>query len=276
MFGKNFTYEQTHHFGKCLLTFGRTSDGKVGSRDFTVMANSVRGHMKPGGDFWYRYYVVAGPFDQVLKNARKYGSKADYGVINFKEDQADTHPLYREEFPDGSVALSRHGTAGEQPVCWVYDAPVVGSMPLFHIQELPTGKHLVTTDPYQLSRQVKYNNPVPNSNKYYDDLQNRYKNYMYESQDGKRLSWELLGYVMPANKEGNDRTGYIDLASIINNPGTRGMLALGPVKIEYSDLRVHRGAGDSGAFAAKVTVNAKNTGTRRYFQPSSLRKKVRH
>jgi len=263
-YGRDFPYEKIQKGDPrpSLMTSGRagrTPDGKPNSRDFTIMANSVRGVQKPGTDYWVRYYLITGPLAKVVENARKYAARADYGVLNFSEERAGARPLYREEIPGGSVLLTRRRRRGQAPVCRVYDQPVLGSMPLFAIRELPEGKGVVTTDLYELSRRVKYENPVPRDHKLFSRLEKAYTTSVYESQDGKDLKWQLLGFVMPADKAKGERAGYVELASIVDGPGTRGMLALGPGGFDYSNLTVSQPHVEANRLTVKVTAEVTNT-----------------
>ena len=191
------------------------------------MANSVRGRLKPGEDYWVRYYLIVNTMENVLEKAKEYKEKADYGVLKFSEDTATLQPLYRKKLPDGIITLTRKGAKGAKPVCRVYSEPVLNSKPLFLIRELPTGLSAVTTDPYELCHKEEWKNPVPKGHKYHDALQDVKKCRPYWSQEKKDLKWKLLGYVMPSDKAQEVPEGYVKLATIVDGPGTRGMLALG-------------------------------------------------
>lgn len=283
IYGRDFPYEkiQTDDPRPALMTFGRagrTADGSPNSRAATIMANSVRGEMPPGEEYWVRYYLATGPFDQVLKNARKYGGKGDYGILGFTEERASTHSLYRRAFPGGSVVLSRTGKSSEKPVCRVYNEPVRGSLPLFTIRELPEGRGIVTTDIYALSRREKYISPVPADHEMAPRLAKAYKSYVYESANLKPLKWELLGFVMPEHfackQVGRERLpsssgretlpadgdGYVTLASIIDGPGLRGMLALGPGTVDYGKMTIGKPQVDGNSLTVDVTVKLTNHG----------------
>lgn len=166
-----------------------------------------------------------------MMNARKYAPRADYGVLNFSEEQAGTQPLYREEIPGGSVVLTRRKQKGQEPVCAVYNQPVLGSMPLFVIWELPEGEAAVTTDLYECSKRVKYENPLPKDHRLFSRLENTSKTSIYESRHGKDLQWKLLGFVMPEDKARGDKIGYVNLASIVDSPGASDIRIKGELAV---------------------------------------------
>ncbi len=186
------------------------------------MANSVRGRLKPGEDYWVRYYLIVGALGRVVDNARKYAKKADYGVLGFTEERATLQPLYLEKMGEGAVTLTRRGAAGAGPACRVYNEPALNSMPLFSVRELPSGRGIVTTDPYGLSRKEKYANPLPKDHGLHGKLANVCGRYPYQSREGKGLKWDLLGYVMPADKAKGNPEGYVEIESLAAGPGSGG------------------------------------------------------
>ena len=97
---------------------------------------------------------------------------------------------------------------------------------MFVIRELPEGRSIVTTDPYGLSRRRSFKNPLPKDHVLYDKLENTVKYYTHESQVGKRLQWELLGFVMPSNRAKGGPERYVKLSTIVDSLDARGMLAL--------------------------------------------------
>ncbi len=201
-------------------------DGLPGKRAYTVMASNVAGKLPPGQSFWVRYYLMVGTMENVVKNARDYRKKIDYNALNITEQQATLHPLYQRTLSDGSVSLSRDASKGNESVCCVYNEPVLNSNPLFVIRELPRGRSIVTTDPYGLSHKKPFKNPLPKDHELYDKLESTVKYYTHESQAGKRLKWQLLGFVMPSDKAKGEPERYVKLSTIVDSPGTRGMLAL--------------------------------------------------
>lgn len=198
-------------------------DGQPGKRAYTVMASNVGGKMNPGESFWVRYYLVVGTMEHVVKKARELAKKVGYNALNIAEEQATLHPLYLKTLKDETKSLIRNAKA----VCRIYNEPVLNSKPLFVIRELPAGRSLVTTNPYELSRRKAYKNPLPENHKLHGRLENTFKYYTHESEAGKILKWELLGFVMPADKATRNVESYVKLEGIIDGPGTSGMLALG-------------------------------------------------
>ena len=268
VFGRDYAYEKAQKRDPRPSLFslgraGRTRDGKPNSRDFTVMANSVRGMQRPGEDYWVRYYLMVGALEDVVRNAREYERKADYGVLNLLEEQASVQPLYREVLGDGTITLTRNGPKGAEPVCRVYNEPVRHSKPLFSIRELPAGRSIVTTDPYDLSRKEAYRNPLPRDHELHGKLEGVSKCYTYQSQDGKDLKWELLGFVMPSDKAKGDPEGYVKLAAIVDGPGTRGTLALGHARFGYDNLKVDKLQDDGMGVRVRIAARVRNVGGRR-------------
>ena len=139
------------------------------------------------------------------------------------------------------MTLSRTPSAGAEAVCQVYNEPVRHAKPLFVVRERPTGRSIVTTNPYELSRREPYPNPLPKEHKLHEKLQGAEKRYTYESESGKKLAWELLGFVMPKTKASRALKDYMELETLVTSPGTRGMLALG------SDRRDDRPAAEGRA-----------------------------
>ncbi|MBT7062087.1 MAG: hypothetical protein HN742_35880 [Lentisphaerae bacterium] len=209
------------------------SAGHGPPRDYIVMASNPAGFspkttLSKGKSFWVRYYVMVGTFEEVLRNARAYAEKAGWGDLNIPEEDASTHPLYRTTLADGTIGLTRRASEGVEPVCRVYNEPVLGATPLFVIRELPAGRGIVTTDPYALSRTAPYPNPLPKDHEHHAELRGAIKRYTYESDARKKLGWELLGFVMPTSKPGRDQDSCVQLNTIIDAPGVNGMLALAP------------------------------------------------
>jgi hypothetical protein len=230
-FGRDYDYEKVQKRDRrpALFSLGRAGRGRGGKpnrRDYTVMANSVRGTLKPGEDYWVRYYLMVGPLDRVVNNAGKYAKKADYGVLDFTEEMATLQPLYMKGHEAGGDTLVRRGGAGSSPACRVYNEPVRNAMPLFSIRELPTGRRVVTPDPYALSRKEAYRNPLPEDHRLFDELEKASTCHPYQSQAGKDLKWELLGYVMPVDKATGDPGRYVKLETIVKGPGIRDLLAV--------------------------------------------------
>jgi len=216
--------------------------GAGGARDYIVMASNPGlggdSNLAKGESFWNRYYLMVGTFADVSRNAAKYAAKAGWGDLNQPEQDATSQALYRTVLADGTVSLTREVQIQAQPACRVYNEPVRHAVPLFVISEQPTGRTLVSTDPYALSRTEPYANPLPAEHESHADLDGAIKRYTYESDARKKLDWDLLGFVMPAAHISADRAGYVDLASIVDTPGNRGMLALAPGAFSYSDLVV--------------------------------------
>lgn len=263
IYGRDYPYEkiQTEDPRASLVTFGRagrTPDGSPNSRAFTVMANSVRGKMTPGEEFWVRYYLSAGPLDQVLDNAKEYGGKGDYGVLEIRPETATTSPLFQKTLSNGDTLLSHTGESGSAPVCRVFNEPVRGSVPLFTIRELPEGKTLVTTDIYALSRKEKYNNPVPKESEHHAYLEEAYKSYVYESESLKPLKWDLLGYVLPSEMIATGTPGYRVLSEIVQETGLDNVVALAPAELAYHQLHINPARTADGGLGVEVEVTLEN------------------
>ena len=242
VFGRNPAGKTKQGRRKSLnCAYGRgqlDKNGKIGKRAYTVMASNTSGQMPPGQSFWVRYYLVVGTMEHVVKRARQLRNKVDYNALNLSEKQATLAPLYRKTRSDGTRSLARERSNGAKAVCRVYNEPILNSKPLFVIRELPTGRSIVTTNPYELSRRKAYRNPVPESHKLHGKLENAFQYYTHESEAGKVLAWELLGFVMPADKATGNAVRYVKLSGIVDGPGTGGMLALRCTGADGSDVNV--------------------------------------
>jgi hypothetical protein len=224
---------KSHAFG---FVFGRSASsvamGSAGAgppRDYTVMASNAGAQgskLGTGQSFWVRYYLAVGSFEDVVRNSKLYAKKAGWGDMNIPEKRASLQTLYGRKLEDGRMILSRERGEGSKPVCRVWNEPVLHSMPLFSIRELPEGRTVITTDPYALSRKEPYLNPLPKGHALHKELEGAVRRFTYESENGKQLEWHLLGFVMPTDKAGGDRSAYVDLAAMVGSPRTRGMLAL--------------------------------------------------
>jgi hypothetical protein len=241
VFGKDFSGDKdaagNQKSVNCAFGRGQMDDkeGNPGKRAYTVMASNVGGgKLGPGQSYWLRYYLMVGTMEDVVTKAREYRKKIDYNVLDLPEQQATLHPLYRKTLNDGTIALTRDGSRGAEPVCCVYNEPVLNSKPLFVIRELPKGRSIVTTDPYGLSRKKPYKNPLPKDHKLYSKLEHTFKCYTHESEAGKPLQWELLGFVIPADQAKAAPDAYVKLEEIVDGPGLRGMLTLRCIKPDYS------------------------------------------
>lgn len=226
VFGRDFPADKDATGNKKVVNcaFGRGQmdkpDGQPGSRAYTVMASNVGGKLGPGQSFWVRYYLMVGTMEDVVRNAREYKKKVDYNALNLAEEQATVQPLYRKTLNDGTVTLTREGSKGAEPVCRVYNEPVLNSKPLFVIRELSDGRSIVTTDPYGLSRRKPYRNPLPKDHKLHGKLENTVKYYTHESEAGKRLQWELLGFVMPDKNAKLEESKYLPISDIVSVPAS--------------------------------------------------------
>lgn len=239
-------------FGRDVASCCVGSAGHAPPRDYIVMASNPGGgvpnEVGPDRSFWVRYYLVVGSREHVIRTARKVAEKAGWGDLDLPEDRASTQPLYRSA--DGE--LTRDVVAGTAPVCRVYNEPVQHAKPLFAIRERAGSRGVVTTNPYALSRTEPYANPLPEDHAFHAELQDAIKRYTYESEDRKRLQWELLGFVLPAAMVGSDRAAYVALDTLIEGADTEGMLVLGPGTLHYSNLTATAKEGSS----PRVTVTA--------------------
>lgn len=194
----------------------------VNKRDYTVMASNVNGTQLPGRGFWLNYYLMVGPREEVIKNARKYTGKVYTGDLNFTEQDTGLTPLYM----DSNGLLTRQKQGDAKPACRVCDKPINDSQSLFCISEVPAGgKSMVTTDPYAMSYKTPWKNVLPKSDPQYKQFNNRSTILPYMSQNTKPLHWTLLGFVIPTDKTKLHKSEYIEVPGIDTSDGEPPVLA---------------------------------------------------
>jgi hypothetical protein len=191
-------------------------------RDFTVMTSAPPGGLNPGESYWVRYYLVTGPFGDVMARCDLLEDTAGFSRITFEESPASMAYLYEDTIGSDTI-LTRQETGS--PVCRVYNEPVTNSKPLFRICEASPPTHcVVTTDPYHLARKEPYENLLLPGDEFYEEFQSRETAYLYESQNHESLDWNLLGFVIPPAHQGS--FAYQALSPLLSvPPRDAGMLA---------------------------------------------------
>lgn len=228
VFGKKFNKKENPggnaavgHAGHAIVTI----DGKavINVRDYTVMQSGVNGKLTPGHNYWVNYYLVVGTRNQVIRNARKYGSRGDYyGTLNITEQNAGLTPLYL----DGHGLLTRRKRGDAKPACHLYNKPITDSQPLFRISEVPAGgKSMVTIDPYAMSYKTPWTNLLPKADPLYAEYNNRDTVLVHLSQNKKPLHWTLLGFVIPTITITMDKSQYTPVPGISDTDGEQPVLA---------------------------------------------------
>jgi len=195
----------------------------IAKRDYIVMASNVGGdsHHRPGTSYWLTYYLVVGKKQDVIKNMNKYADKPNFGIHDFNEKNTTLSPLYA----DTDKLLSRERKGNAKTVGYVYNQPVKNSQPLFRIEEVGTGKKIITVNPYDFSYKMDWENVLPEEHERYEDFNNRKLCLPHISHDAKPLNWTLLGFVIPEKNAELGKDKYVPLSSLVDVPeSSKGML----------------------------------------------------
>lgn len=184
-------------YGDHQMSYGRCGRDKtkvsgITKRDYIVMASNVKGELPPGAGYWTQYFLTVGNQRQVVANCKAYADKPRDGDLLISESCASLAEL----FVDKEGLLTREPQQDSTPVCRVYNVPVKHSAPLFRIKELPSGKDVISTDPYALSYRKDWVNTLPKGHMFHDEFEGRKRYLVMFSQQRKPLNWTLLGFVI--------------------------------------------------------------------------------
>ena len=162
-------------------------------RNYDVVEFIPKFRLEPGSSVWYRSFLVVGSRKQAIENAKLLVDHVDYGFANFERNNAE------------QVTVSFAGIEFE-----VFSKPVPGSKPLFQIQDLKSGKQVLTTDPYTFVEQSPLNFQISKDHALHDYF-NQAVGYTL---DKTRCDWQrLVGFGLVEKPESGE---WIRLSKILN------------------------------------------------------------
>ena len=132
-------------------------------RNYDVAVVIPKLRLKPQTMIWYRSFLVVNRRERAGALARGLVDKVDYGLLSF--DPADT-PLVPVHVRDGRVV--EPAAANGPPTFELYARPVPGTLPLFLLEDVATGREVVTTDPYWFVPQEPLDLGVPAGHPHHD------------------------------------------------------------------------------------------------------------
>ena len=169
-------------------------------RNYDVVEAAVRLNLKPGTSIFWRSFLVINRRDKAAELAQSLVDQVDYGLAVF--DPATT-PMVPVCIRDGKVVDSG------RPAFELYSKPVLGTMPVFLIEQAESGREVLTTDPYVFVQKERVELGVPEEHPHYD----YYKDATRYSMKKHHSQWKrLLGYAyVDKPAEG----AYVKLSSLL-------------------------------------------------------------
>jgi hypothetical protein len=169
VFGREAEGAQPWKRAPFRIVHGTAGDGA--ERDYNVVEASCSVLVRPGGTIVARWYLVSGPYGEVRKRAAELSPYAGMWMPEF--DGASRVPVW---MADGKPSKSGEGT----PAFHLHAVPAAGTVPVFLIEDLRSGKVLMSADPYLLARSAPLENPLPVGHPEHARYQGREVFYPYE------------------------------------------------------------------------------------------------
>lgn len=112
----------------------------VGPRDFFVAVVNPRVTINKGELFYWRWYMVVGTQEQVIRRSKKLKKAVEYGFLTFTTDETVILTLYKSE-------NSLHHVPKGSPIGTLHDRPIAHSSPLFLMRHREDSTYIISTDP---------------------------------------------------------------------------------------------------------------------------------
>lgn len=116
----------------------------IGPRDFFVGVVNPRVTVKSGEFFYWRWYLVAGPQNEVVHQSQQLSDSVEYGYLTFKASEATLLNVYAS---DNSLNHENNG----QLVGTLYDRPVNATFPVFLMRNKSDSTYQITNDANSLN-----------------------------------------------------------------------------------------------------------------------------
>jgi hypothetical protein len=173
-------------------------------RNYDVAVVIPKFRLAPGNTIWYRSFLVVNSKDRAIELAKSLADSVDYGLLTF--DPATT-PLVPVYIRDGRVT---DGNASNTPAFELFSKPVPGTKPLFLVENIATGREVITTDMYIFFDKEKLDWNLPPEHPDADYYNN---SYAYRLEKNNSTWKRLLGYGY-VNQP--DDPSFIQLSSILD------------------------------------------------------------
>ena len=171
-------------------------------RNYQVAEVAPNMVLAPGKTIWCRSFLVVNGRDRAIEQAKSLVKYVDYGLLNFAPDTTPMVPIHLQ---GGS------SPAKGVPPFELFSKPVPGSMPLFLIEEVDSGREVVTTDPYFFVHTEKLDLGIPETHPQHDYYQS-VQGYDMTRHNSK---WKrLLGYGYVQKPEGE---GFVQMSSLLGD-----------------------------------------------------------
>lgn len=143
-------------------------------RNYDVCEIIPKLRIEPGTTIWFRSYLVVGPKRKAIEMAERLVDHVDYGLLTFA--------------PADTAMKTVSPTVDDAAPFQVLTRPVAGSMPLFAIKEVKTGRRIITSDPYYFVDQQPLNLSLPEQHPHRD----YYSQAVGYTLDPNRSQWQSL------------------------------------------------------------------------------------
>jgi hypothetical protein len=187
VFGTEPELDRTLKTRPSFVRFGTAAN--VAVRDYQVTAQISKIQLHPGETLAARWFLVVGDFEHVRERSSELSEHA--GVWRPAFDPAMLQPIWRD---GDSVRSSGRGTSDLA----LFAQPIPGSVPVFLMEDVRSGEHFVTLDPYALTETLPFANPLPADHPEFERYQNR---HVYRQYDSPGVLRDLLGFAFTAEPE---------------------------------------------------------------------------